>query len=821
MVPEPILHWNTGAYSRDGLEGEVGDLELNPKLKGKRPIQDPILNWISGYRHRDSFRFYNAAPIDPLSIENPVPSWLPERRDGIQPELAWKTDYEGDYGALLERAGIAITRRRRTQPAVAKTPEEGLVRRYIPEKDRAAALVRKVQSKTQYLDSALLSEPSITIGEAKPWGRAGRVPHHRLEFNPFESEEEKVDREAAEKQAKIEENIASLWKDSPQSWSRSVIRRYLLSKKKSARKSLIRRILEHPGQASLPRSRGLSRKVRSNTRNASELRAKGIIFQDRENAVRLCASTDQVENMTESTNITALIQESEQRPDLGGSGFSPDEPSREESIAKKVQSTAGETSMSKQKPEQKPKLESSAVSPNKPAVKESIITRAQPKARKVTKWTQKSEQKLELESNNPSLGEPVQDESISKAVPNDTNIEITHGSEQKPELKRTKPSPPWKTGTEGQPPKRQRVDNKRKAKKKPIEPGSSEEILDVDIKGLLSRINLSSENVPIGASNSDLPTPYSTIELNVSDLSSTGEGLAIHNNHVYIVPFALAGEKVEAKVRYHNDTHSMTELIKVITPSPDRDESLVSCKYFGTCSGCQFQMLPYDKQLEHKRKVVQKAFANFSNLAPELLPEVGETMGSPMQYGYRTKLTPHFNGPRKGGFKPGFPTPNIGFNSKDARTVIDIEDCPIGTDTLREAMKTQRQWVKDNLHTYKRGATLLLRESTIRTPIKPEDGAMEVNGGKKYVETKECITVPKQTSVEYVGDFKFESPAGAFFQNNNSILVKVCRHLQSFTKLRANPHYSSRTTSAKTSTSPSPKMQAILQPLSRLPDQNT
>lgn len=360
---------------------------------------------------------------------------------------------------------------------------------------------------------------------------------------------------------------------------------------------------------------------------------------------------------------------------------------------------------------------------------------------------------------------------MEEPVPNDTNIEMPSPNDaptgatsapeaaSNPDLKRIHDSSSSKV--EGGPNKKKRV-----AKRKPMKEGGAEEVLGYDIKSLLATFNITEKDIAPGI----LPEYQSTLELTIADISSSGDGLAVHNNRVYCVPYTLPGDKVEAIVKNHQESHTMAELIKVITPSPDRDDSLINCKYFAACSGCQFQMLPYEKQLEQKRRTVQKAFANFSDLPAELIPDVLPTMGSPLQYGYRTKLTPHFNGPRRGGFKPGFPPPNIGFMSKMGKYTIDIEDCPIGTDAVREGLKIQREWVKNNLHTYKRGATLLLRESTNRVPI---EGPVE-NDGEKYVETKKYITNSNQRSIEYFGDFRFNSPAGSFFQNNNSILESVC-----------------------------------------------
>ncbi len=59
--------------------------------------------------------------------------------------------------------------------------------------------------------------------------------------------------------------------------------------------------------------------------------------------------------------------------------------------------------------------------------------------------------------------------------------------------------------------------------------------------------------------------------------------------------------------------HSLADLVEVMRPNGElRDESRVECKYFGSCAGCQYQMVSYETQLGLKRDVVVKAFKNFS-----------------------------------------------------------------------------------------------------------------------------------------------------------------------------------------------------------------
>ncbi len=295
---------------------------------------------------------------------------------------------------------------------------------------------------------------------------------------------------------------------------------------------------------------------------------------------------------------------------------------------------------------------------------------------------------------------------------------------------------------------------------------------------------------------SQLPEPFTEIEVKVVEISSTGDGLALHgsSNQVYVVPFSTPGDIVRAKVvrNFEDEHYSLADFVSVVHPGPFRDDGRINCKYFGTCSGCQFQMLDYPTQLQHKKTIVEKAYKNFSQLPPELVPLIEDTIGSPLQYGYRTKLTPHFDGPpgyiskhdRVNGARKYFAeVPNIGFMGKGLKRTLDIEDCPIGTDAVRMGMKRERSRVAMELEKYKRGATILLRESTLRVENDNQKASKSIPDTIKVVaanhtDFKSCITDNNATSTEYIDDFVFTSIAGSFFQNNNSILPTFTQYIR-------------------------------------------
>lgn len=312
-----------------------------------------------------------------------------------------------------------------------------------------------------------------------------------------------------------------------------------------------------------------------------------------------------------------------------------------------------------------------------------------------------------------------------------------------------------------------------------------DDVLLRDLSNYMTRMNID----PVKVENTTLEQQQATVEIIAT--SSTGDGIGrkygnSEASQVYVVPFAIPGDVVRVKAYRHirgPSPYTQADFIAVQTPSPDRDDSLIGCRYFAKCGGCQFQMLPYEKQLAQKQTVVERAFKNFSQLPPELVPMVQDTFPSPLQYGFRTKLTPHFDGPPGPRRKPTRweSVPPIGFQRKDTGNTMDIEECPIGAEVLQYGMTRERKRVAERIGAFKNGATILLRESTRRRPRREGD---DEEGSKRYDEDedtlyqhrdgyvfeKTCVSDMKGTSTDYIGAYALTAPANSFFQNNNSIL---------------------------------------------------
>jgi tRNA/tmRNA/rRNA uracil-C5-methylase (TrmA/RlmC/RlmD family) len=261
----------------------------------------------------------------------------------------------------------------------------------------------------------------------------------------------------------------------------------------------------------------------------------------------------------------------------------------------------------------------------------------------------------------------------------------------------------------------------------------------------------------------DQPFPYhAEIELEITTLTNLGSGLgrvpianpqsAIGNSGgwVVMVPFTLPGERVKARVFRNHKNFSEADLIEVLTPSPHRVTP--QCPLFGKCGGCQYQHLSYAAQLEWKRRQVAELLQHMAGI-PDF--PVAPVVGSPREYHYRSKITPHFHPPRSAA-----PIP-IGFLRQGTRfDIVDVPLCPIATESINVKLGAVREAIHAKQAEYKRGATLLLREAS----------------GTVTTDYDAVIT----ENIDRVGEppLKLHFLARDFFQNNPFILPAFTRYVR-------------------------------------------
>ena len=273
---------------------------------------------------------------------------------------------------------------------------------------------------------------------------------------------------------------------------------------------------------------------------------------------------------------------------------------------------------------------------------------------------------------------------------------------------------------------------------------------------------------------SNLKSEISTCERGTGDGGrGTGDYFApsapCASGWVVMVPFALPGERVRARVFRNHKNYSEADLLEVLRPSPGRVTP--RCPLFGRCGGCQYQNFEYSGQLAWKRRQVAELLRHLAGIEFPVSPVIA----SPRQYAYRSKITPHFRARNAGRgtrgaespalaghglpLAPGIPqsapsAPHspfpIGFLRQGSRfDILDVPRCEIATDAINARLATVRADVRARAAAgeFTRGATLLLRDA----------------GG-------EVVTGHDHVITERVGGMTLRFLARDFFQNNPFIL---------------------------------------------------
>lgn len=154
-----------------------------------------------------------------------------------------------------------------------------------------------------------------------------------------------------------------------------------------------------------------------------------------------------------------------------------------------------------------------------------------------------------------------------------------------------------------------------------------------------------------------------TFKLELTKMAHGGFAMGRHAGRVIFVPYAVPGERVEARAARDKGRYVHAELVEVLALSTDRE--IPRCPHFGQglCGGCQWQHITYSAQREFKRSIVIDQLRRLGKLHQ---PSVRETLPSPSPWAYRTHMT--FTASQDGW---------LGLWSANRERLIPIETCHI------------------------------------------------------------------------------------------------------------------------------------------------
>lgn len=191
----------------------------------------------------------------------------------------------------------------------------------------------------------------------------------------------------------------------------------------------------------------------------------------------------------------------------------------------------------------------------------------------------------------------------------------------------------------------------------------------------------------------------------VEDYAAEGKAIARVEGKAIFITQAVPGDIVDVQLYKNKKDWAEGFALRIKKYSEDRVTPF--CDHFGICGGCQWQMLPYPKQLVFKQKQVGD---NLRRIAKVQLPEIHPIVGCRDPLHYRNKIEYTFTNKK---FIPdevynslrenGIPVEEAsfqnvaGFHAKGMfDKVVEIDRCYLQAEPTNDIRKSVFSWAIEN-----------------------------------------------------------------------------------------------------------------------------
>ncbi|MER3470191.1 MAG: 23S rRNA (uracil(1939)-C(5))-methyltransferase RlmD [Chitinophagaceae bacterium] len=183
----------------------------------------------------------------------------------------------------------------------------------------------------------------------------------------------------------------------------------------------------------------------------------------------------------------------------------------------------------------------------------------------------------------------------------------------------------------------------------------------------------------------------------VEDYAAEGKSLTRQDGKVIFIENVVPGDVVDVRLTKNKKDWAEGYPLKFESYSQERTQPF--CQHFGVCGGCQWQMLPYEKQLQYKQKQVHDNLKRIGKVQmPEMLPIVGATKDkfyrNKLEYTFSTKEYLPAGSFDRDDKERGFHNV-VGFHAKGFfDKVVDIQKCWLQDDLTNQIRNSIRSYAK-------------------------------------------------------------------------------------------------------------------------------
>jgi 23S rRNA (uracil1939-C5)-methyltransferase len=169
------------------------------------------------------------------------------------------------------------------------------------------------------------------------------------------------------------------------------------------------------------------------------------------------------------------------------------------------------------------------------------------------------------------------------------------------------------------------------------------------------------------------------IEIEIADLSNTGEGVGRFEELVVFVPDTVPGDRIIVRLIHVKPKYAHGKLHQLVQASPYRVRP--SCIVADKCGGCQWQHINYEYQLVAKHHQVIQAIQRIGGFVN---PIVDPVLTASTALGYRNKATYPLGTSATGQVQAGY-------YQKGSHQLVNLNQCPVQDPRLNPLLAEVKQ----------------------------------------------------------------------------------------------------------------------------------
>ena len=160
------------------------------------------------------------------------------------------------------------------------------------------------------------------------------------------------------------------------------------------------------------------------------------------------------------------------------------------------------------------------------------------------------------------------------------------------------------------------------------------------------------------------------IEIEISDLSNSGDGVGRFAGRVVFVSDTVTGDRVLVRLVRVKPQYAYGQLKQILQPSPYRIRP--QCIVADKCGGCQWQHIDYQYQLIAKRHQITQVLERIGGFSQ---PNVAPVISTNSPLGYRNKATYPLGISSSGQVQAGY-------YRQGSHQLVNLNQCPVQDDRL-------------------------------------------------------------------------------------------------------------------------------------------